>query len=140
MSLQSADLVKRLGAAGHRVTQARVAVIDAICGAESMLDSAEILRRVRARGVGRATVYRTLDMLEAIGAIRLVTIDGRAHVDACADPTLHFHLVCEKCHAVTEMHAAAEDGLMASAHAQGFEPSARPVEIVGRCADCRADR
>jgi Fur family ferric uptake transcriptional regulator len=139
MSLQPADLVKRLSAAGHRVTQARVAVIEVVCGADAMLDSAEILRRaqLRQRHVGLATVYRTLDMLEEIGAIRRVQIDGRAHVVACADHSLHFHLICEKCHVVTELHAAAERSLLALAHAQGFAPSLQPVEIIGRCADCR---
>jgi Fur family ferric uptake transcriptional regulator len=140
MSLQPMDLVNRLSAAGYRVTQARVAVIEVVCRAEAMLDGAEILRRaqVRQRHVGLATVYRTLDMLEAIGAIRRVQIDGRAHVVACTDHSLHFHLICESCHGVTELHAAAERSLLTLAHAQGFEPSAQPVEIIGRCAECRA--
>ena len=136
-SVNSAELVRRLSAAGHRVTQARTAVIEVIAGAEAMLDGAEILRRVRGLGVGRATVYRTLEMLETIGVIRLVMIDGRAHVDACGDPTLHFHLVCERCHGVTELHSAAESGLAALVHARGFEPSRGPIEVVGRCAECR---
>lgn len=139
MATGANDLVQRLSASGHRVTQPRRAVIDVISRAHSSIDCNEVLRRARRahKQVGLATVYRTLDMLEEIGAIRRLQIDGKAHVVACADQSLHFHLVCEKCHSVTELHADQEESLRQLARTQGFEPVNRPIEIVGRCADCR---
>ncbi len=123
------------------MTQARRAVIDVIARAESSIDVSELYLRARKRHpqVGLATVYRTLDTLEEIGLVKRVNIDGRAHVVACADQTLHFHLFCERCHSVTELHAEAEESLLRRARAHGFEPVNRAVEIVGRCAACRGE-
>jgi Fe2+ or Zn2+ uptake regulation protein len=139
VSLDPNDLINRLTATEHRITMPRRAVIEAICAAESSLDSSELLKRARKlhKQVGLATVYRTIDMLESIGSVRRVMIDGRAHVVACDDHSLHFHLVCEKCHSVTELHGPQQDSLRKLAQSQGFEPVDQPVEITGLCSDCR---
>jgi Fur family ferric uptake transcriptional regulator len=132
-------VIETLVRRGGRMTQPRRAVIDVITRAESSIDVSELYARSRKQHpqVGLATVYRTLDMLEEIGLVKRVNIDGRAHVVACADQSLHFHLVCERCHSVTELHAEEEESLRRLARARGFEPVNRAVEVVGRCAECR---
>ncbi len=139
MSSASQETIDRLSESGYRVTLPRRAVIDAIQGAKNSIDMAEVLRRARRRHnkVGLATVYRTLDMLEEIGAIRRVQMEGRTRIVACADATLHFHLVCQICHSVIELHGEQEESLRRLARSQGFEPVNQPIEIAGRCANCR---
>jgi Fur family transcriptional regulator, ferric uptake regulator len=139
VALDTNALIARLSAGSHRITLPRKAVIDVICASDNSLDCSELLKRARKlhKQVGLATVYRTLDMLEAIGSVRRVTIDGRAHVVACADQSLHFHLVCGKCHGVTELHSPQQDSLRTLARSTGFEPVDQPVEIVGLCKACR---
>ncbi len=132
-------MIQRLSGSAHRVTRPRKAVIEALAAAENLIDCTALLKAARRKyaKVGLATVYRTIDMLEEIGAVRRVMIDGRAHVVSCADQSLHFHLVCQKCHTVAEMHGEEEEGLRALARASGFEPINQPVEITGLCANCR---
>src|SRR4051812_16385693 len=96
-----------LGAAGYRVTQPRLAVIEVVARARRSLTPHEVLARATRLhpGVGLATVYRTLDMLQAIGYVQRVRIDGKGYAVACDVPDLHYHLVCQKCHAVTELES-----------------------------------
>lgn len=74
-----------LSQAGHRITQPRKAVIEALCQVRHSLDANELLERAKKihAGVGLATVYRTLDMLEQIGVVRKMQLDGSYHVVAC---------------------------------------------------------
>jgi Fe2+ or Zn2+ uptake regulation protein len=130
-------LIHLLGQAGHRITQPRRAVIEALCRAQRSLDAHELLARAKKlhAGVGLATVYRTLDMLEEAGVVRKVQLDGSYHVVACEDPSLHYHLICEKCHSVTEL--AADPPLQKMAHQRGFTVKPAPIEVLGLCDDCK---
>lgn len=131
-------LIHLLGQAGHRITQPRKAVIEALCRARRSLDANELLERAKKihAGVGLATVYRTLDMLEAIGVVRKVQLDGSYHVVACEDHSLHYHLICEKCHSVTEL-AVDPPALEKIAHQRGFTVKPAPIEVMGVCDDCK---
>jgi Fe2+ or Zn2+ uptake regulation protein len=131
-------LIHLLGQAGHRITQPRKAVIEALCRARRSLDANELLERAKKihAGVGLATVYRTLDMLEAIGVVRKVQLDGSYHVVACEDHSLHYHLICEKCHSVTEL-AVDPPALEKIAHQRGFTVKPAPIEVMGLCDDCK---
>jgi len=127
-----------LSQAGHRITQPRKAVIEALCRARRSLDANELyeLAKKLHAGVGLATVYRTLDMLEEIGVVRKVQFDGSYHVVACEDHSLHYHLICEKCHSVTEL-AVDQPALEKIAGQRGFKVKPAPIEVMGLCDDCR---
>jgi Fe2+ or Zn2+ uptake regulation protein len=139
MQANPEGLVQLLGEAGHRITQPRRAVIEAMCRARRSLDAHELLARSRKIhiGVGLATVYRTLDMLVAAGVVRKVQLDGKYHIVACEDHSLHYHLICEKCHSVTEL--AVDDnarGLDKLAQATGFKVKPSPIDVMGLCDAC----
>jgi Fur family ferric uptake transcriptional regulator len=131
-------LIHMLGQAGHRITQPRKAVIEALCHARRSLDANELLERSKKlhAGVGLATVYRTLDMLEQIGVVRKVQLDGSYHVVACENPSIHYHLICEKCHSVTEL-AVDKPALEKIAGQRGFTVKPAPIEVLGLCNDCK---
>lgn len=131
-------LEQLLSDAGHRITQPRRAVIEALCRARRSLDANELLERAKKlhAGVGLATVYRTLDMLEEIGVVRKVQLDGSYHVVACEDHSLHYHLICERCHSVTEM-ALNQPALEKVAGQRGFTVKPAPIEVMGLCGDCK---
>jgi Fe2+ or Zn2+ uptake regulation protein len=133
-------LVQLLGDGGYRITQPRRAVIEAMCRAKRSLDAHELLDRAKKihAGVGLATVYRTLDMLEATGVVRKVQLDGKYHVVACEDQSLHYHLICEKCKSVTELAVDDGDGALDKlAQSRGFKVKPEPIEVMGLCDECR---
>ncbi len=95
-------------------------------------------RRIHPR-VGLATVYRCIDMLDRIGYFQRVQINGKTYITACPDEKLHYHLVCRKCHAVTEIEVdQAADALQQIMLEAGFRAQAGAIEVMGWCQGCRS--
>lgn len=133
-------MLAALAAHGFRSTRPRRAIVQALCEARAPLTLEALHRAARAihPKVGVATLYRTLDVLVQCGLAQRIQLDGKPHVVACTDQSLHYHLVCEKCHVVIEAHAPqAEDALAQLAQHFGFTVHAAPVEVRGVCAACR---
>src|SRR5262249_12414444 len=90
-----------------------------------------------------ATVYKTLDTLATIGAVRPVSRLG-ARGRWGANPPPPHHLVCAVCGQVTDVmqppRGAAGGPAAAVAARHGFEAAGHSVEIFGRCAACRGRR
>jgi Fur family peroxide stress response transcriptional regulator len=135
--------VARCRAAGLAVTPQRVAVFRHLVAAAADHPSAEELHAAVRRELptlSLATVYKTLDTLARIGAVRQVSRTGaRGRWDAGQES--HHHLVCIECGSVTDVTDARLDAVkpraaaLASRH--GFTASGHVVEIFGRCAACR---
>ncbi len=133
----------RLGTAGRKATRERARVVAATFRREAPFTAQELARQVGRAGVGRATVFRTLDLLVSIGAlarIHGVERGGRCvRYTPCA-PAHHHHLVCRSCGRVEEIDLAGLDlRLSAIARKRGYASLGHTVEIAGICAECRED-
>src|SRR2546430_13261526 len=71
-SSSTAAVMARLGDAGRKTTRARARVVAATLRRHSPFSAEEVAREVARAGVGRATVFRTLDLLVSIGALSRV--------------------------------------------------------------------
>ncbi len=134
-------ILERLGASGRRRTTPRREVITAALRRREPFTAQDLVRGLARRGVGRATVFRTLDVLVSIGALsRIHAIEGGARCvryTPCA-PSHHHHLVCQACGRVEDVGAVALDARVAAlARARGYRPLAHTVEVVGLCPECR---
>ncbi len=89
-------------------------------------------------GVGRATVFRTVKLLQESGALcRLVLEDGGIRYQLSAGGH-HHHLVCSRCGAVTEFDDPTLDALiLTTARHQRFQLDGHSLELYGTCANCR---
>lgn len=130
--------------AGLRMTPWRTRVLDLLRAQNRALGAYELLDLI-AREDGKApapiSVYRALDgLLEAGLAHRLASRNaylacGRSH---CAAESVAF-LICEGCGDIAEVASGALRGDLGSlAAGQGFAARAETIEILGRCARCRA--
>jgi len=134
-----ADLLRR---AGHRVTSARLAVLQVLDEAEA----GEHLRpmRVLERGQGiypalsRATVYRTLELLTELGIVRPIYLGDAERYFIRADEG-HHHVVCSGCSAVVGFEDCVVDDLRELLSRRlGFEIQGHLLEFYGLCPDCLA--
>jgi len=91
--------------------------------------------------VGRATVFRTVKLLQESGAIcRLPLEDGRV-LYQLSNGGHHHHLTCRNCGRVTEFSDhELDEGISASATRAGFELESHSVELFGRCSCCAERR
>lgn len=133
-------MLAALREAGCRITAPRRAVVEVLAAGEQHLSHAEVLARARDRypDVGRATVYRTLELLVGLGQVH-VTYLG----DACQRFIVpfgghHHHLVCNDCGDVVEIKECDCSPLLDQVSRRtGFRIDTHNVELFGTCAACR---
>jgi Fur family transcriptional regulator, ferric uptake regulator len=128
---------------GLPVTQQRECIAEVVFGSPEHLSVEEIETRLRARGerIGKATIYRTLEMLVRSGLVAEHDFgEGfKRYEHLFGQMPVHEHLICTECNGVTEIESREllkvhED--VAKAH--GFQPARYRLEIYGLCASCQA--
>lgn len=135
-SLAAAD---RLAAAGERVTRQRLLVANALAAAGRQLTAEELYLRLRGQvpGIGRATVFRTLETLLEAGVARRLELDGHVYAYVACLPEHHHHLSCTSCGRVEEI---AEEYVRPIAtrvaREMGFEIDDARLDFYGRCSTC----
>jgi Fur family ferric uptake transcriptional regulator len=135
----SADLAAR----GLRLTRQRRAVLGAIASAPSSMSALQVYDAARAGcpELGLTTVYRTLDVLAEMGALRRV--HGPDHCESFV-PTgaAHGHtVVCSACGRVTEFTTCDLRGVAdAAARETGYRITDHILQLSGLCAVCGAAR
>ena len=90
--------------------------------------------------IGRMTVYRTLDLLSALGALRpIYQGTGAAHFILLRDGH-HHHLVCTNCDAVIELDECLLSGVAETIGRRfEFEVQGHVLELFGLCAGCQGE-
>jgi len=139
ISLGAAD---RLTAAGERVTRQRLLVANALAAAGRQLTAEQLYRSLRRReaGIGRATVFRTLETLVDAGVARRLELDGHVYAYVACLPAHHHHIACTRCGRVEEIDEAYVTPIAERlAHDMGFEIDDARLDFYGRCATCRAE-
>ena len=123
-------VIGKIRGRGYKATPQRLAVLAAL-GAEQHQRLEEI--RARCPEVGLVTIYRTLDLLAEIGAVRRLDLGNGPRYELAEDH--HHHLICESCGDVTEFERCPLD--LGSLRGMDFEMSSHTLEIYGRCGTCR---
>lgn len=125
------------------VTEQRARVAQVLFSTHKHVSVEEILDRLEADGVliGKATVYRTLDLLMESGLVREHDFgEGFKRYEYLAGPADHEHLICESCGKLIEFTSAEIDELQRElARAHNFKPRYHRLEVYGLCEDCRTD-
>lgn len=135
----SSELSGALEARGFRLTAARRVILDTLVDSGDHLTADELTELVRRRstGIGRMTVYRTLDLLCDLGLLRPVYQGtGAAHYILLHDGH-HHHLICSDCSRVIEFDECALGDLPARiARRFGFRVEGHLLELYGVCEMC----
>jgi Fur family transcriptional regulator, ferric uptake regulator len=89
-------------------------------------------------GLGRATVFRAVEMLVNMGLLnRIEFSDGSHSYRACGDEH-HHHLTCRKCHRVVDVEICIpNDQLAEIGKRTDFEIEGHSLVLFGVCADCQ---
>jgi Fur family transcriptional regulator, ferric uptake regulator len=131
-------LLDALRGQGGRITPGRRAIVEELVSAEGHLTAEELAARCEARqpDVHLATVYRTLESLEAAGAVSHVHFGHGPAVWHLGSDERH-HLVCEGCgwvgHVPAELFAEVASVL---ADRYGFTVALRHFATPGWCPRC----
>lgn len=128
---------------GLPVTQQREAVAEVVFASSKHLSVEEIESELRDRGerIGKATVYRTLEMLVKSGLVEEHDFgEGfKRYEHLFGQKPVREHLVCTVCGKVDEIHSTELVRLQEEeARRHGFQPARYRLQIYGLCAACQA--
>ena len=126
---------------GYRLTEPRRSLAALIADQDGHFTAAELVAAARARrlGVGRATVFRTLEVLEAIGAVERLDLPSGEHAYVGCEPAHHHHVVCSRCGRTSEIDDAGLRSVVREVARQtGYRVDEHRLELFGLCPACLA--
>jgi Fe2+ or Zn2+ uptake regulation protein len=131
-------MLRQLAAAGHRLTGPRATVVQTIAGQQGAVTAEQLVAEMQPQGISRATVYRTLELLERRGLLARMHLDT-FHGYAVCDDGHHHHLLCHQCGRVTMVDASGvEAEIQKLAQQLEFRMDTHTLEFSGVCRTCQA--
>jgi Fe2+ or Zn2+ uptake regulation protein len=128
---------------GYRLTGPRRAVVAAVLAGTRPFTAEQLVAELKgaAPDVGRATVYRTLEILASLGVLtRVLRADGHPAYVAGAPGHRH-HLVCSDCGAVVAFTRCPVDELVRElSRATDYAIHGHLLEVFGVCPSCRTEQ
>ena len=132
-----------LGRAGYRATTARRAVVDLIARREGHFTAADLVEDARSRGLGlgRATIFRTLDVLAELRAVERLDLPTGEHAYVACEPAHHHHVVCSGCGRSSDADDTGLRAVLRDIERQtGYRIDDHRLELFGLCPACHTAR
>jgi Fe2+ or Zn2+ uptake regulation protein len=139
--IRTLDLSATLDDAGYRLTEARRSVAELIASRREPFTAADLVAEARRRrlGVGRATIFRTLDVLAELRAVERLDLPNGEHAYVACEPAHHHHVVCSACGRSRDVDDAGWRAVVRDIEQRtGYRIDDHRLELFGRCPSCRA--
>ena len=129
------QLIERLEDAGYRVTGTRKRVCELLAAHAEGVSAEELV--AEAKGIGRATVYRTIDVLVQEQLLCRIPTEGSSRY-ALARASHHHHMVCIGCGLVREFRDPTLEKALRRLRLPGTEVViGHQVDIQVLCGTCQ---
>lgn len=138
LSADMPEIARRIREAGLKATPQRLAIYRELLVTDEHPTIETIHQRVLAHqpALPIGTVYKTIESLELAGLVSEVSLPGNAkRYDANIER--HHHLVCTRCHRVTDFIDPALDDIRPAARLRGFRATEVKIQIIGICSICQ---
>ena len=139
---QNKVYIESLRKAGYRLTQARLTVLEVLEKEHGHITSADVLERVERinPAIGRASVFRTLELFTQLGFIR------PTYIHTSSTPTYvmmhggrHHHVICTECKSFFELDDYGLEVMTRDVQRElDIQISGHLLEFFGVCADCHS--
>jgi Fur family ferric uptake transcriptional regulator len=136
----TAALLAALEGSGHRATGPRRIVAELVAGCDGAFTAAGLEGTARARGlrVGRATIFRAIELFESLGVVERVDLLGGDHAYVACVPHHHHHLICSRCGRSTAIGDTGIETLASTVGRRtGFRVDEHRLELFGVCPGCQ---
>ena len=125
---------------GHKLTHQRRIVLKVMASSHDHLTPEVIYKKswLEDPGIGRVTVYRTLDLLSKLNLVCRVHAEGRCRSYMMRRPTEHHHhLICSGCGKVIDFtNCSLSETEKKLSQESGFDIKGHLLEFYGLCRDC----
>jgi Fur family ferric uptake transcriptional regulator len=128
----------RLKSAGLRITQPRVAIIEALIRRERPVSIEQLHNDLANDACDLVTVYRCLAVFEELGLVRRCFFhNGTSLFEINLEAAHHHHLVCKACGKVERIDVSFAENTEQMLRDRGYEQVTNLVEFFGVCPDCQ---
>jgi Fur family transcriptional regulator, ferric uptake regulator len=137
----SIELRATLDDAGYRLTGARRSIAELIARRSGPFTAADLVAdaQQRDRAIGRATIFRTLDVLAELHAVERIDLPTGEHAYLACEPAHHHHVVCSNCGRSTDVDDAGWRAVVRDIEDRtGYRIDDHRLELFGLCPTCRA--
>jgi Fe2+ or Zn2+ uptake regulation protein len=142
MTAEAGGLVDALDRAGYRLTEPRRAVAALVAGREGHFTAADLEEDARTRDlpIGRATIFRALDLFTELELVERVDLPDGGHAYVGCEPVHHHHVICTNCGRATEIEDVGIGNLLEAVRREtGYDVSSHRLELFGLCPVCQAE-
>ena len=140
-ALTTEEIVSVLAQHGYRTTGPRRTVISEVLRYDKPFTAEQVVAdlKVAEPSLGRATVYRTLEILASVDVLtRLLQADGHSAY-VVGTPGHRHHLICSQCGVAVAFTECPMDELVTSlTRNTAYEIQGHMIEVFGVCPRCRA--
>ena len=133
-------MIEVLARHGYRLTGPRRAVLDAVLRRDRPFTAEMIVAELKAiePGLGRATVYRTLEILASVDVLTRILQPGGHPAYVVGSPGHRHHLVCSGCGATVAFTSCPVDELVRDlSRDTEFAIHGHLLEVFGVCPTCQ---
>ena len=127
--------------AGGKRSSKRDRILEIFLAQKGHVTADELYDLVRREdpGIGRATVYRSLQWMVTAGIAHKVDFgEGRSRFEPSLRHPRHFHLICTQCHQSSEFLSSDIELILEEvAGARNFETVETEIKLFGICQECR---
>lgn len=133
-------IVDTLSRRGRRLTAPRRRVAELLGERSGTFTAADLLDDADRRSlpIGRATVFRALDLFTDLGLLERIDLPSGEHAYVVCEPLHHHHVVCSVCGRQTEVDDAGVQAIVIEMERRtGYRIDQHRLELFGTCPDCR---
>ena len=136
------EWVEKIRSDGHKITKPRLLVMETLSGLNVPFTAEELHERMISQGVGRATVFRTLKLLQDMGLlVRVHLEEGCQHYQVAAGlpGEMHHHdrIICRECGGMAYLdQCPIRQDVERIVERSGFRMQGHHLDLYGICADC----
>ena len=137
-----APTIAVLERAGYRLTEPRRRLAALIDSRDGHFTAGDLIAEARDRRlrIGRATVFRTLEVLEELGSVEHLDLPSGDHAYVACRRSHHHHIVCSSCGQADEIDDAGLRVVVGEiARRTGYRVDEHRLELFGLCPSCLAN-
>lgn len=140
MMVDAEPLLTALDRSTYRTTAPRRAVARLIADRGGHFSAADLVADAHARrlAVGRATIFRTLEVLAELDLVERIDLPSGEHAYVACEPAHHHHVVCSSCGRSDDINDAGMRAVVREvARRTGYRVDDHRLELFGLCPMCR---
>jgi Fe2+ or Zn2+ uptake regulation protein len=133
-------LLAAMDRAGYRLTNPRRALAQLVADQDGHFTAADLVAQGRSRrlGIGRATIFRTLEVMTEVGVVERLDLPNGEHAYVGCEPVHHHHVICARCARTTKVEDCGMSVVAREvARRTGYRIDEHRLELFGLCPACQ---